>query len=520
MSNLKNTMLPLITVMLTVTSLQAQEKPNVVVIIVDDLGYADMSFLPQAPADVKRYKTPGFDRLAATGTYFENAYATSPICSPSRAGILTGSYQQRWGNYWYGDGDLPNNKVILPAMLSSNGYATAKYGKTHLSGWEKKVPTMHGFDEYLGFMHHTWDYIRLSEKDVDAYKKKKGFKNFGCQVIGPLVKVEGQGNEELVPVSYENSFTTDIFTDEAIRFIKRDKGDKPFYLHLSYNAVHMPTYVVEETWAKKVGARYVPWDRNAAKWEFPYWDPAQEPHKKFHNKWGHMGEYDSEGRRCYLANLFALDYGISRLLDALEKSAQRENTMIIFISDNGGTVNTYSNNAPLRGSKYMLGEGGIRVPMIISMPGTLPQNVVNDSAMVSGMDIMPTVAELAGIPAPADIDGMSMLPVLKQEKKQHHEWIAWAKNENSWVLRRGKWKLTNNAGWGHKGFTIGENSEVLPGKRMSYPGGINLFNLETDIGETTNVADQNPEVVQKMLALHKEWASRLIPRLMKKKKKK
>ena len=233
-----------------------------------------------------------------------------------------------------------------------------------------------------------------------------------------------------------------------------------------------------------------------------------------------MGEYDSEGRRCYLANLFALDYGISRLLDALEKSGQRENTIIIFTSDNGGTVNSYSNNTPLRGSKYMLGEGGIRVPVIISMPGTLPQNVVNNSAIVSGMDIMPTVAELAGIPVPADIDGKSMLPVLKQEKKLHHEWIAWAKNEKSWVLRKGKWKLSNNAGWGHKGFTIGKNSEVLPGEKITYPGGINLFNLETDIGETINVADQNPEVVQELLTLHKEWASRMIPRFMKKKKKK
>ena len=113
-----------------------------------------------------------------------------------------------------------------------------------------------------------------------------------------------------------------------------------------------------------------------------------------------------------------------------------------------------------------------------------------------------------------------MLPLLKQEKKLHHEWIAWAKNEKSWVLRKGKWKLSNNAGWGHKGFTIGKNSEVLPGEKITYPGGINLFNLETDIGETTNVADQNPEVVQELLTLHKEWASRMIPRLMKKKKKK
>lgn len=150
----------------------------------------------------------------------------------------------------------------------------------------------------------------------------------------------------------------------------------------------------------------------------------------------------------------------------------------------------------------------------------LPQNVVNYSAIVSGMDISPTVAELAGVPAPADIDGKGMLPVLKQEKKEHHEWIAWAKNEKSWVLRKGKWKLSHDAGWGHKGFTIGKNSEVLPGEKMTYPRGINLFNLETDIGETTNVADQYPEVVQELLALHKDCASRMIPRYMKKKKKK
>ncbi len=121
MSTLKNIILPALMAVLTVTSLQAQKKPNVVVIIVDDLGYADMSFLTQAPADIKHYKTPGFDRLFATGTYFENACASSPICSPSRAGTLTGSYQQRWGNYWYGDAKSPNNKVTLPEMLSSNG---------------------------------------------------------------------------------------------------------------------------------------------------------------------------------------------------------------------------------------------------------------------------------------------------------------------------------------------------------------------------------------------------------------
>lgn len=131
------------------------ERPNVVVIIADDLGYADMAFLPQAPADVKALGTPGFDRLARTGTYFENAYGTSPICSPSRAGLITGRYQQRWGNYWYGEGGLPQKELTIPEVLGSAGYATAKVGKTHLNGGPKEFPTQHGFDEFLGFMNHT-----------------------------------------------------------------------------------------------------------------------------------------------------------------------------------------------------------------------------------------------------------------------------------------------------------------------------------------------------------------------------
>ena len=167
-------MLTVLSVMLTVTCLQAQEKPNVVVIIVDDLGYADMSFLPQAPADVKHYKAQGFDRLAATGTYFENAYATSPDLQSIACRDLVPINSV--GAVLYGDGDLPN-KVTLQEMLSSNGYATAKYGKTHLSEAGEKVPTLHGFDEYLGFMHITLGIISVSvRKMLMLIKRKKGLK--------------------------------------------------------------------------------------------------------------------------------------------------------------------------------------------------------------------------------------------------------------------------------------------------------------------------------------------------------
>jgi arylsulfatase A-like enzyme len=490
------------------TCINAADQPNIIVIIADDLGYADMSFLPQAPGDVKRFGTPGIDRLAKTGTYFSNAYGTSPICSPSRTGLITGRYQQRWGNWWYGQGGLPQEELTIPEALAAAGYICAKVGKTHLNGGPKEFPTQHGFDRYLGFMHHTWDYIRLNEKDVDAYKSREDFKSFGTgQVLGPLVKADKKGMtaNQAEKVSYEDGFTTRIFTEKAVDFINEDKGGRPFYLHVAYNAVHMPTYIVEESWAKKVGARYVPWDREAPSWGFPYWDPDQEPVEKFHKKWGHMGEIDRDGRRCYLANLLALDHGVGLILDALEATGQRENTLVVFVSDNGGTINTFSNNTPLSGSKYMFAEGGIRVPMLVSMPGTLPQDKVDTAAMVSTMDIMPTALELAGLHVPENLDGKTLLPVLKGERETQHEFIVWGQSRTKWVIRSGDWKLTNNAGWKHRNFKILPNGDVAANGTYVFPGGVHLFNLKDDIGETTNLFDKHPEVAARLRLLHTQW---------------
>ncbi len=483
------------------------KKPNVIVMIADDLGYADLAFLPQAPADVKRLGTPGFDRLAKTGTYFSNAYGTSPICSPSRAGLITGRFQQRWGNYWYGEGGLPQKEVTIPEVLKKAGFYTAKYGKTHLNGGPKEFPTLHGFDEYLGFMNHTWDYIRLHEKDEAAYRARPSFKTFGkCQDVGPMLKAEAPGKtmDEAERVSYEDGFTTRIFTDEAVDLIKRKK-EEPFYLHVAHNAVHMPTYVVEQTWAEKTGARFVPWDRDAKKWGFPYWEPEEEAQKVFHKKWGHMGEIDVEGRRCYLANLLALDHSIVRVLDALEETGQRENTIVFFVSDNGGTINTYANNTPLSGWKYMFGEGGIRIPFLVSMPGTLPEGEVNERAIVSTMDIFPTVVDLLDLDAPASFDGKSLLPVLHGERKDNHEFIAWAQNRTKWVLRKGDWKLTHDVPWEHRDFDVKENGDVVDNGTYSYGGGLQLFNLKDDIGETKNLADKHPEIVKELKELYAKW---------------
>lgn len=488
------------------------ENPNIVVIIADDLGYADMAFLPQAPEDVKKFGTPGFDRLAETGTYFAKAYGTSPICSPSRAGLITGRYQQRWGNWWYGQGGLPREELTIPEALAGAGYVCAKVGKTHLNGGPKEFPTEHGFDRFLGFMHHTWDYIRLNEKDVDAHKAREGFKNFGQgQVQGPLIRAEGKGTKrrQSERVSYEDGFTTRVFTDEAVRFIREDKGGQPFYLHIAHNAVHHPTYITEKSWAKKVGARHVPWDRDAQKWSFPYWEPSEESPHVFHQKWGHMSEIDFDGRRCYLSHLLALDHGVSRVLDTLEETGQRENTIVIFVSDNGGTINTFSNNTPLNGFKYMFGEGGIRVPMIVSMPGALPQGQVNDTAMVSTMDIMPTVLELAGQPLSGNLDGKSLLPIINGERETQHDFIAWGKNKQEWVIRSGNWKLANNVPWKHRDFKVLPNGDVADNGTYRYPDGAQLFNLQDDIGETTNLLAQHPKVAERLRELYGQWAAQM-----------
>jgi arylsulfatase A-like enzyme len=491
----------------------AQQRPNVVLIVADDLGYADMSFLPQAPGDVKKFGTPGFDRLAQTGSYFKHAYATSAICSPSRAGLITGRFQQRWGNYHYNEGGLPLNELTIPEALLQAGYATAKLGKTHLNGGPKKYPSAHGFQESLGFMFHTWDYTRLSQKDVEAYQNREGYQGFlGCQVVGPLLQSTrlGTSPKDHKKVSYENSFSTKIFTDEAVEYIERDRGDQPFYLHVAYNAVHMPTYITDKKWADKVGAPHVEWDRNAKEWSYPYWEPNKETHREFHKKWGHMGSIDQHGRRAYLSHLLALDYGISKILDALEESGQRENTLVIFISDNGGTINTTANNAPLSGYKYMMGEGGIRIPMLVSMPGTLPQQIVHEKAMVSTMDIFPTILDLAGEKVPENLDGKSLLPVLNGEREEQHSHLVWAFKRDRWALRMGQWKLTNRAGWSHKNFKLNKKGDVLPNRQLvSYSHEPQLFNLERDIGETTNLIDHYPEVVKKMRQLYQQWDAQM-----------
>lgn len=479
----------------------ASEKPNIIVIMADDLGYADMSFLDQSPADID---TPAIDRLSNEGTYFSNAYATAPICSPSRCGMITGRYQQRWGNYWYGQGGLPSEEITLPQVLNEMGYFSQKVGKTHLNGGPAEHPLNHGFSEFLGFMHHTWDYIRLSEKDVAAYKKKAAGKGLGILNVGPLMRGKGE------KVSYENSFTTEIFTEEALKTIRKSAdADAPFYIQLEHNAVHMPTYVAEPEYAKAAGYEQSAWDRDAEKWEFPFWDPNEMGWNEWHKKWGHLGEVDALGRKRYLANLAALDDSVGSILDVLEKTGQRENTIVVFLSDNGGTINTYSNNSPLRGYKYMFGEGGVRIPMIISWKGQLPEQQ-SRSALVSAMDIFPTVVELAGGEPPANLDGKSLVDTIRSsEGETVHDFLCFADGKGTWSIRKGGWKLIRSGGWVHSNYAFNESNLAEPAPDVVYPKGLRLFHLKDDIGETSDLSDQHPEKVTMMQAAYEAWRSEM-----------
>lgn len=491
----------LLTVQSFVCTTVTAARPNVLVIVADDLGYADMSFLPHSPEDVK---TPGIDRLADEGTYFTNAYSTSPICSPSRCGLITGRYQQRWGNYWYGQGGLPNEETTLPQVLKRLGYFTKKIGKTHLNGGPAEHPLDHGFDENIGFRHHTWDYIRLSSKDLEAYRERAGGKSLGILNVGPLERGRGE------VASYEDGFTTEIFTNEAIKTIETSaQTDQPFFIELEHNAVHMPTYIAHPDYAKKAGYEQPVWDRDADRWEFPFWDPREIEWSAWHKKWGHLEAVDKLGRKRYLANLMALDDSISRILNKLDETKQRENTIVVFLSDNGGTINTYSNNTPLRGYKYMFGEGGVRIPLIVSWPGTLPQGNT-DSNLTSAMDVFPTIVDLVGADKPPNLDGQSLKGRLSTSRPvSGHDHLCWADGKGTWSVRQGAWKLINSAGWTHSNYRLKDDNTAAPAEDVTYPAGLLLFNLEADIGETTNLADEQPQRVESMTALYEAWQSQM-----------
>ncbi len=363
----------------------APPRPNIIVILADDMGYAEMGC--QGNTDVP---TPHIDSLARNGVRFTSGYVSCAVCAPTRAGLVTGRYQQRFGfetNPGPQDAaderfGLPRSEATLAERLKAAGYVTGMVGKWHLGFKPDLQPTARGFDEYFGFLGGANTYL-------PGARRTKG--------RSPILR----GTR---PIE-ENEYLTDAFGREAAAFIDRHH-ERPFFLYLPFNAVHAPMEAAD---------RYL---------------------KRFER-------ITDPSRRTFAAMLSAMDDNIGRVLDTLRARRLEERTLIVFLSDNGGpTPQTTSSNRPLRGAKGQLLEGGIREPFIMQWKGQLPGGRVDDRPVIS-LDIHPTALAAAGVTIAPDwrLDGVDLVPYLTGKRTgAPHETLYWRFQEQR-AIRRGDWKL-------------------------------------------------------------------------------
>jgi len=446
-------------------SLYSQEHVNVILIVVDDLGYADLSCIGGA----KDVSTPNIDRLAKNGVRYTNAYATAPICNASRVSLATGAYQQRQGQFWYGGPGLHKKEFLTIAeCLKKKNYATGYVGKFHHgssdSPSKRGFPLNHGFDTFFGFSGGTKHFLHHAKKYIG---KKDKLHQGPMYVENEKKDVEG--------------FSTELFGERARSFIEQNK-DKKFFLTLSFNAVHNFTHQLPKSYLEEKGLKGF----EDMKEKEDYW--------KWRQKIGYPAH--PEGRDYYLGQLYFLDREIGKVMKTLDDLKLTEKTAVFFISDNGGSLVTYANNGSLSGGKYTLLEGGVRVPMIVSYPKEFKSGVVSDS-IVSSMDILPTICSLTGIEVPQNIDGLDLSENLTSEKAIDRDTLYFDIKSQA-AVRKGNWKLL-----------ITKSS---PNKRLQIsptPTGMFLYNLKNDPGEKENLLDKYPEKGRELSQLLKDWQAGL-----------
>ena len=374
-------------------------RPNVVLIITDDVGYGDLG--SYGAPDLK---TPNLDRLARDGVRLTDFYANGATCTPTRAGLISGRYQQRFalehplGAQPPADAErglLPTGRS-LPQLLKNNGYVTALIGKWHL-GWKSEFsPIAHGFDYFFGFKSGYVDYYQHTTGD-DAPLKADLFEN------DRPVEVPG--------------YMTDLITERSVRFIEQNAG-QPFFLDVSYNAAHWPYQRPDEPSTARDDAR-------------------------------HLGPFDdpTNTRADYVAMLERADQGVGRILAALDKAGLRQNTIVIFTNDNGGEW--LSRNAPLFHHKGSVWEGGIRVPAIIRWPGRIRAGRVSGQVGIT-MDLTASILAATGTPVPAEarLDGINLLPVLEGRAPEIERTLFWRVTgaRTQQAVRAGNWKLLLDGG--------------------------------------------------------------------------
>ena len=418
--------------------------PNLIVILADDLGYGDVCAYGCANG-----RTPNIDALAASGARFTQGYVTAPVCSPSRSGLMTGRYQQRYGHEFNPGGrgkdqkealGTPVTERLFPQYLKDRGYATGMVGKWHLGALPQFLPLARGFDEFFGFSQAAHLYLDPATPNVH-YVDRGGHQRGVPLRVDPMNPILRGGE----PVE-EKEYLTEAFTREAVSFIERHRAE-PFFLYVAYNAPHTPLQVTD---------RY--YDR------FP--------------------EITDEGHRIFAAMVSALDDGVGEIVAALDRAGLSSSTMVVFASDNGcATYTEACSNGVLLGGKVTFFEGGVRVPFLASWPGTIRSGKVLD-APVSTLDLLPTALALAGGTPPTDqpLDGESLLPLLRGETKAlGRDRLVW-RNGASWALRDGSWKLVRY-------------HDEPPF----------LFDLAADSAESKNLAPSMGDRVAELERLYRAW---------------
>ena len=403
-------------------------QPNIIIILTDDQGYSDTGCY-----GCKDFKTPHIDALAASGVKFTNGYVSHPYCSPSRAGLLTGRYQQSFGHEHnpphYDENDLKIGTdlsiPLLPTYFTAKGYRTAAFGKWHIGEGKPFRPVERGFDHFWGFLGGGHDYFKVNPKG----------KNYNSPIW-----------IDKAPTDTKLTYVTDDLTNAALKFIDKEKK-KPFLIYLSYNAPHAPDQAKAEDLKRNASIK--------------------------HN-----------GRRKYAAMMTCVDDNVGKLMKKLDDLKIRENTLVFYLSDNGGR-RKLADSRPFRGNKGWLYEGGIRVPFILSYPGKIKPNTVSDQPIIS-LDILPTSLAAAGIKTTNTLHGENILPLIT--KSNPDRTLHWRTSGGTgYALRSGKWKVVRDV----------------------YHTDPELYDLSTDKEETNNLAKSHAAKLKELLASHQKWNATL-----------
>ena len=435
-----------------------ENKPNIILINCDDLGYGDLACYGS-----EKHDTPNLDRLAEGGTRFTDFYMASPVCSPSRGAMLTGCYPPRIGFASF-DGDivlfpghdlgLNPSEITIARLLKDAGYSTMMVGKWHCGDQPEFLPTSHGFDDYYGIPFSN-DMGRMVRRESAP----------------PLPLMSGA---DVIQEQPDQTAITERYTEKSVSFIRKNK-DRPFFLYLAHMHVHLPLYAAA-----------------------PFVEKSR------------AGDYG--------ACVMAIDWSTGVLVDELKRQGLYENTLILFTSDNGSRNDFGGNNGKLRGTKSTTWEGGLRVPLIAHWPGKIKPSVCGE--LVTSMDLYPTLASIGGAEIPRDriIDGIDISGLLlgKTEKSPRDTFFYYMADKLE-AVRRGKYKLFVSRGPGGKvllpwqeqalaesGQSVENQTEdgklVIPENKAVYE----LYDLSVDIGETNNIYDQRPDIVAELTKLIEE----------------